>query len=441
MIKKAQENAVNAGVSECIDFAVGDLADMKAPAKRPGVLLANLPYGERLGSMAEIVALYRQMGHQLKQHFCHWRAALLISEPEMLKLFKLVKHKQYKFKNGPLDTLLALYDITEQQTQGQSESKTPLHFEESVAFANRLKKNRQALKKWLKSDEISAYRLYDADIPEYNVAVDVYQHSAVIYEYAAPKNIDPNVAQKRLQDVLMLTCETLDIAPAQVALKERRKQKGDSQYQTQGSQGKTQVISEYGAKFEVNLFDYLDTGIFLDHRLARKRVRELSQGKRVLNLFAYTGTASVQAALGGAKSVTTVDMSKTYLQWAQRNFALNNLKSPRYRFEQGDCIEWLKRTRGEYDLIFLDPPTFSNSKRMRDSFDVQRDHVTLIKDAAKLLAKQGTLLFSNNKRGFKMDVDALALQGLVCENITEQTQSPDFARNKHIHNAWVIRHG
>ncbi|WP_105254085.1 bifunctional 23S rRNA (guanine(2069)-N(7))-methyltransferase RlmK/23S rRNA (guanine(2445)-N(2))-methyltransferase RlmL [Pseudoalteromonas sp. T1lg75] len=441
VIKKAQENAANAGVSECIDFAVGDLADMKAPAKRPGVLLANLPYGERLGSMAEIVALYRQMGHQLKQHFCHWRAALLISEPEMLKLFKLVKHKQYKFKNGPLDTLLALYDITEQQTQGQSESKTPLHFEESVAFANRLKKNRQALKKWLKSDEITAYRLYDADIPEYNVAVDVYQNSAVIYEYAAPKNIDPNVAQKRLQDVLMLTCETLEIAPGQVALKERRKQKGDSQYQTQGSQGKTMVITEYGAKFEVNLFDYLDTGIFLDHRLARKLVRELSQGKRVLNLFAYTGTASVQAALGGAKSVTTVDMSKTYLQWAQRNFALNNLKSPRYRFEQGDCIEWLKRTRGEYDLIFLDPPTFSNSKRMRDSFDVQRDHVTLIKDAAKLLAKQGTLLFSNNKRGFKMDVDALALQGLQCENITEQTQSPDFARNKHIHNAWVIRHG
>ncbi|MEO2266036.1 bifunctional 23S rRNA (guanine(2069)-N(7))-methyltransferase RlmK/23S rRNA (guanine(2445)-N(2))-methyltransferase RlmL [Pseudoalteromonas sp. YIC-656] len=441
VIEKAQENARSAGVDGLIEFSAGDLANMKAPAKRPGVLLANLPYGERLGSMAEIVSLYRQLGHQLKQHFVHWRAALLISEPDMLKLFKLVKKKQYKFKNGPLDTVLALYDITEQQTQGQSDSKTPLHFEQSTAFANRLKKNGQALKKWLKSDEISAYRIYDADIPEYNVAVDVYGDSAVIYEYAAPKNIDPAVAQKRLQDVLMLTCETLEIPPAKVALKERRKQKGDSQYQSQGSQGKTQVVHEYGAQFEVNLFDYLDTGIFLDHRLARKRVREMSQGQRVLNLFAYTGTASVQAALGGAKSVTTVDMSKTYLQWAQRNFALNKLKSPRYRFEQGDCIEWLKRTRGEYDVIFLDPPTFSNSKRMRESFDVQRDHVALIQHAVKLLSKQGTLLFSNNKRGFKMDIDALELSGLVCENITEQTLSPDFARNKQIHNAWIIRRG
>ncbi|MEO2279292.1 bifunctional 23S rRNA (guanine(2069)-N(7))-methyltransferase RlmK/23S rRNA (guanine(2445)-N(2))-methyltransferase RlmL [Pseudoalteromonas pernae] len=441
VVEKAQENARSAGVDGLIEFSAGDLANMKAPAKRPGVLLANLPYGERLGSMAEIVSLYRQLGHQLKQHFVHWRAALLISEPDMLKLFKLVKKKQYKFKNGPLDTVLALYDITEQQTQGQSDSKTPLHFEQSTAFANRLKKNGQALKKWLKSDEISAYRIYDADIPEYNVAVDVYGDSAVIYEYAAPKNIDPAVAQKRLQDVLMLTCETLEIPPAKVALKERRKQKGDSQYQSQGSQGKTQVVHEYGAQFEVNLFDYLDTGIFLDHRLARKRVREMSQGQRVLNLFAYTGTASVQAALGGAKSVTTVDMSKTYLQWAQRNFALNKLKSPRYRFEQGDCIEWLKRTRGEYDVIFLDPPTFSNSKRMRESFDVQRDHVALIQHAVKLLSKQGTLLFSNNKRGFKMDIDALELSGLVCENITEQTLSPDFARNKQIHNAWIIRRG
>ncbi|WP_151172841.1 bifunctional 23S rRNA (guanine(2069)-N(7))-methyltransferase RlmK/23S rRNA (guanine(2445)-N(2))-methyltransferase RlmL [Pseudoalteromonas ruthenica] len=441
VIAKAKDNAARAEVAEYIDFDTGDLANMKAPCKRPGVVIANLPYGERLGSMAEILALYRQLGHQLKQGFCHWRSALLVSDAELLKLFKLVKHKQYKFKNGPIDTVLALYDITEEQTQGHKGDKTPLHFEQSVAFANRLKKNRQGLKKWLKQEQITAYRIYDADIPEYNVAVDVYPDSAVIYEYAAPKNIDESVAQKRLQDVLMLTCETLSLAPANVALKVRQRQKGDSQYQAQANQGRTQVISEYGALFEVNLYDYLDTGIFLDHRLARKYIRDIAKDQRVLNLFAYTGTASVQAALGGAKSVTTVDMSKTYLQWAQRNFALNKLKSPRYRFEHGNCLEWVKRTRGEYDVIFLDPPTFSNSKRMKESFDVQRDHVSLLVDTAKLLAKNGTLVFSNNKRGFKMDEDALALQGLVVENITEQTQSADFARNKHIHNAWVIRRG
>ncbi len=179
--------------------------------------------------------------------------------------------------------------------------------------------------------------------------------------------------------------------------------------------------------------------MFLDHRLARQQIKTLAAEKRVLNLFAYTGSASVQAALGGARAVTTVDMSKTYLQWARDNFVLNNVQSPRHRFEQADCLAWLKQASGEFDLIFLDPPTFSNSKRMEQTFDVQRDHIELLTDVKRILAPGGTLLFSNNKRGFKMDLQGLEALGFKAENISEQTLSPDFKRNKHIHNAWLIR--
>lgn len=449
VLTKAKQNAQRANVSEYISFEQSDLNQLSLPAKRAGVVLANLPFGERLGGMAELTQLYRNLGLKLKQHFKDWQVALLASDESLLKLLKLIRTKQYKFKNGPLDTVLALYQLDEKQVQSSNINATALHFEHSSAFANRIKKNLQGLKKWRKAEQIEAYRVYDADIPEYNVAVDVYgdneQHasnkSAVIYEYAPPKQIDADTAHKRLQDVISLTAQQLDIDPLNIAVKVRKRQKGDSQYQVQAQQNRTQIVHEYGAQFIVNLFDYLDTGLFLDHRLARKLIRQLSPNKRVLNLFAYTGTASVQAALGGAKSVTTVDMSNTYLKWAQQNFAQNQLKSPRYRFEQADCLHWLSQAQGQYDVIFLDPPTFSNSKKMKTSFDVERDHLQLMTWVKRILAPNGVLIFSNNKRGFTLDHQGLAELGLSAQNITEQSLSPDFARNKKIHNCWRITHG
>lgn len=449
VLTKAKQNAQRANVSEYISFEQSDLNQLSLPAKRAGVVLANLPFGERLGGMAELTQLYRNLGLKLKQHFKDWQVALLASDESLLKLLKLIRTKQYKFKNGPLDTVLALYQLDEKQVQSSNINATALHFEHSSAFANRIKKNLQGLKKWRKAEQIEAYRVYDADIPEYNVAVDVYgdneQHasnkSAVIYEYAPPKQIDADTAHKRLQDVISLTAQQLDIDPLNIAVKVRKRQKGDSQYQAQAQQNRTQIVHEYGAQFIVNLFDYLDTGLFLDHRLARKLIRQLSPNKRVLNLFAYTGTASVQAALGGAKSVTTVDMSNTYLKWAQQNFAQNQLKSPRYRFEQADCLHWLSQAQGQYDVIFLDPPTFSNSKKMKTSFDVERDHLQLMTWVKRILAPNGVLIFSNNKRGFTLDHQGLAELGLSAQNITEQSLSPDFARNKKIHNCWRITHG
>ncbi|WP_193049183.1 bifunctional 23S rRNA (guanine(2069)-N(7))-methyltransferase RlmK/23S rRNA (guanine(2445)-N(2))-methyltransferase RlmL [Pseudoalteromonas undina] len=441
VLDKAIANAQRAELDTVIKFKQSDATKLTAVAKLPGVVISNLPYGERIGSMAELVNLHRSLGVGFKKHFNHWKLALLGMDESLFKLLKLVKQKRYKFKNGPLDVELNLYQLDDKQVSLTTDDKPALNFEGSMAFANRLKKNKQGLKNWLKQNQVHAYRVYDADIPEYNVAVDIYGDSAVIFEYAAPKEIDEKTSEKRLQDVISLTAQQQDIAPENIAVKVRKKQKGEEQYTPMAKQNRTMVVEEFGAKFKVNLFDYLDTGLFLDHRLARRYIQENAKDKRFLNLFAYTGTASVHAALGGAKAITTVDLSKTYLKWGQDNFALNDISNTRYRFEQADCLKWLEHAQGQYDLIFLDPPTFSNSKRMKDAFDVQNDHIKLLTWVKKILSPSGTLIFSNNKRGFVMDEVGLMGLGLKAENISEKTLSPDFKRNKKIHNSWLIKHG
>jgi 23S rRNA (guanine2445-N2)-methyltransferase / 23S rRNA (guanine2069-N7)-methyltransferase len=183
----------------------------------------------------------------------------------------------------------------------------------------------------------------------------------------------------------------------------------------------------------VNLYDYLDTGLFLDHRITRRMIQQQANGKTVLNLFAYTGSASVHAAIGGAASVTTVDMSNTYLDWAKRNFTVNGLTGKQYQFEQADCLQWLSRCRAQFDLIFVDPPTFSNSKRMQDNWDVQRDHVNLLNLLTARLAPGGKVIFSNNKRRFKIDTQALNDAGWQVKDISAATLPEDFKRNPNIH--------
>ena len=441
VLDKAIANAERAELDTVIKFKQSDATKLTPVAKLPGVVISNLPYGERIGSMAELVNLHRSMGVGFKKHFNHWKLALLGMDESLFKLLKLVRLKRYKFKNGPLDVELNLYQLDDKQVSLTTEDKPALNFEGSMSFANRLKKNKQGLKNWLKQNEVQAYRVYDADIPEYNVAVDVYGDSAVIFEYAAPKEIDEKTSDKRLQDVISLTAQQLKISPENIAVKVRKKQKGEEQYTPMAKQNRTMVVEEFGAKFKVNLFDYLDTGLFLDHRLVRRYIQENAKDKRFLNLFAYTGSASVHAALGGAKAITTVDLSKTYLKWGQDNFDLNNISNTRYRFEQADCLKWLEHATAQYDLIFLDPPTFSNSKRMKDAFDVQSDHIKLLTWVKKILSPSGTLIFSNNKRGFVMDEVGLIGLGLKAVNISENTLSPDFKRNKKIHNSWLITHG
>lgn len=436
VLKTAQQNARNAGIQRFIEFSCKNANDIKNAFGPTGTILFNPPYGERIGELPELVETFALLGKKFKSHFVNWRVAVLTANVELLAMMKMVSFKRYKFKNGPLDCQFALYNLDEKQV---ASSNVNAEFEQKdSAFANRLLKNKKTLKGWLKQGKVECYRLYDADIPEYNVAVDVYGEHLVIHEYAAPAKIDAEKVAKRLQEVVYFAPKVLNVATDKVIIKTRAKQKGKDQYQRVEQSKKSIIVDEYGAKLKVNLWDYLDTGLFLDHRKTRQIVAKKSKNKSLLNLFSYTGSVSVQAALHGASSVTTVDMSNTYLSWAQDNFVLNNLSGHKYQFIQADCLQWLKNNEQKFDLVFIDPPTFSNSKRMGESFDVQRDHVSLITDGLKSLAEDGELIFTNNKRNFKMDFDAMANLGVNVQEMSDITRDKDFQRNKHIHNSWLL---
>jgi 23S rRNA (guanine2445-N2)-methyltransferase / 23S rRNA (guanine2069-N7)-methyltransferase len=305
-------------------------------------------------------------------------------------------------------------------------------------FGNRLKKNAKQLDNWARKNDISCYRLYDADMPEYAVAVDRYRDWVHVSEYRAPAKVDPEAAERRLRDVVRAIPSALDVHPGQVVLKQRQRQKGKQQYEKYGQAGEFIEVQEGQAKLLVNLKDYLDTGLFLDHRPVRLKIAELARGKRFLNLFCYTATASVHAALGGAKWTDSVDMSQTYLDWGRKNMALNGLSETSNRMVRADVREWLKDNDAKYDLILLDPPTFSNSKRMEGVLDVQRDHETLIKRAMHMLEPGGLLIFSNNQRKFEL-AEGIS-ERYQLENRTDWSIDKDFQRNKSIHQCWFIRH-
>ena len=446
VLQKAKQNAKNAGVAHLMQWQQGDVAAIKNPSPNvAGTVICNPPYGERLGTTPALIALYSVFGQRLKQQFAGWNASIFSGEPSLLDCLRLRSHRQFKAKNGPLDCVQKNYQIAERAEQSAVEnalefdrtsSVTP---EVAVDFANRLQKNIKKIEKWAKQQGLDAYRLYDADLPEYNLAVDRYADHIVVQEYAAPKNIDENKARQRLLDAVNATLNVTGIETNKLILKVRQKQKGTNQYEKLANKGEYFYVNEYGAKLWVNLTDYLDTGLFLDHRLTRKMLGEMAQGKDFLNLFAYTGSATVHAALGKAKSTTTVDMSNTYLNWAEQNLLLNDIEGKQHKLIQADCLQWLEKCDRQFDLIFVDPPTFSNSKRMEDSWDVQRDHIKLMTNLKRILRPNGTIVFSNNKRGFKMDFAKLEELGLSAVEISHKTLPLDFERNKQIHNCWLLQ--
>lgn len=441
VLAKAKQNAKNAGVAELIQWQQGDVAALKNPcADEKGTVICNPPYGERLGTTPALIALYSVFGQRLKQQFAGWNASIFSGEPELLNCLRLRSHRQFKAKNGPLDCLQKNYQISERAASETEEIKFEQNAQVAPDFANRLAKNIKKIEKWAKQQGIDAYRLYDADLPEYNLAVDRYGDHIVVQEYQAPKNIDEQKARQRLLDAVSATLYVTGVETNKLVLKVRQKQKGTNQYEKLANKGDYFYVNEYGAKLWVNLTDYLDTGLFLDHRLTRKMVGEMAKGKTFLNLFAYTGSATIHAALNGAKSTTTVDMSNTYLNWAEQNLELNHLNLRQNRLFQGDCLQWLAECRERFEVIFVDPPTFSNSKRMEDSWDVQRDHIKLMSQLKRILTTDGVIVFSNNKRGFKMDFDGLAELGLQAENISHKTLPLDFERNPQIHNCWIVKH-
>lgn len=434
VLDMARANARRAGLQDLITFNHGDAAALENPVKTDikGTIISNPPYGERLESEPALIALHSQFGRIVKARFPGWRLSIFSASPELLSCLQLRSEREFKAKNGPLDCVQKNYQLAETPSETIAEI--------SPDFANRLRKNQKKLAKWAKQQGIECYRLYDADLPEYNVAVDIYGDKVVIQEYAPPKTVDERKARQRLFDVITATMSVLELTSNQLVLKTRQRQKGKQQYEKLAQKDDFFLVNEYNAKLLVNLTDYLDTGLFLDHRIARRMLGEMSRGKDFLNLFCYTGTATVHAGLGGAKSTTSVDMSRTYLEWAEKNLQANQLTGRQHRLMQADCLNWLANTDEQFDLIFIDPPTFSNSKRMDGTFDVQRDHVQLITHLKRMLRRGGTVMFSNNKRGFKMDLEALTELGLKAQEITAKTLSEDFARNRQIHNCWLISH-
>ena len=483
LIQPGRNNVERAGLSDWIKIYQGEVAtfEPRPDQHQKGLVICNPPYGERLGDEASLLYLYQNLGERLRQACLNWEAAVFTGAPDLGKRMGIRSHKQYSFWNGALPCKLLLIKVlpdqfvtgerrTPEQRQAAREQAEQVDMLPPVAdpyarlnkngnpikpapapapvveqarlseggqmFANRLQKNLKTLGKWARREGIDCYRVYDADMPEYAMAIDLYHDWVHVQEYAAPKSIDPEKASARLYDALAAIPQALNIDKSRVIIKRRERQSGTRQYERQSAQGQFTQVQEGGVQLLVNLTDYLDTGLFLDHRPMRLRIQKEAAGKRFLNLFCYTATASVHAAKGGARSTTSVDLSKTYLDWARRNLSLNGF-SDKNRLEQGDVMSWLQANCDEYDMIFIDPPTFSNSKRMEGVFDVQRDHVELLDLAVARLAPGGVVYFSNNFRKFQLDANLA--ERYAVEDITAQTVDQDFARNGKIHRAWKIQ--
>ena len=324
-------------------------------------------------------------------------------------------------------------------------------------FVDRVRKVAKERRKWAKREHIACYRVYDADIPEYNVAIELFEGKGesegnrycVVAEYRAPASIGEDEAVARFEDVLAVVPFALDVPAENVFAKQRRKAKGGGQYTHEQHEShvafttEPDYLKQTDYLIELDFSGYLDTGLFLDHRVTRQMVGKMARDTRFLNLFSYTGTATLHAAGGGAFSTTTVDMSQTYLDRARRNMQRNGFTGAPHHFVRADVTSWIVQeaaTSHRYDLVFCDPPTFSNGKAMGErTWDVQRDHAKLLQAIARVLKPEGTIVFSCNLRGFKIDAAALDAVGLSVQDISDETIPHDFERNPKIHRCFLVK--
>jgi len=482
MIGVAKENIERAGLTDFIRVSVKDVSHFTPPTHKklqPGLIVANPPYGERMGDITSLVPLYRQLGRTLREQFVGWEVALLTGNPDLGKTMGLRAHKQHALFNGPIACKLLRLTVQEQwfvnndkkplqapttnseiiapwelkiptrthipPTQEQEPDITlqPLTPGAQMIY-NRLQKNIKHLANWRKSQHIYCYRVYDADMPEYSAAIDYYQDANTalewlhVQEYAAPASIEEEKTEQRWQELLSAVQQVLHVPITRLITKERRRQKGLAQYEKQDQQQQFITVQEGAGQFLINLTDYLDTGLFLDSRLIRQRIASYTKNKQFLNLYCYTASATVHALKAGANFAISVDLSRTYTQWAERNLAHNGFSAQRHPIIQADCWQWLEENDHIFEVILLDPPTFSNSKKMQNTLDIQRDHAELIHKTMNHLAKDGVMIFCTNSRQFKLDEKALTVYQLT--DITPQTIDKDFQRNKRIHHCWEIRH-
>lgn len=435
VVEKALANVQRAGLDGIVRVICKPLKALKRPTHKPlddGLVISNPPYGERLGEASALRGLYRDWGEILLQEFEGWQGALLTTDKELGMATGLRSHRRYALYNGSLACTLLLFELTP-DNRLSPRSSTPAS---EGMFANRLRKNLSKADRWARREGISCYRVYDADMPEYAVAIDRYGDCVHVAEYKAPRGVDPEAATRRADEIRAALPAVLDVAEDRIFYKLRQRQSGTSQYQPGTDRGAYMPVSEGRVKLLVNLSAYLDTGLFLDHRPLRLRLAQEARGRDFLNLFCYTASASVHAAAGGARSTTGVDLSNTYLDWGRRNLSLNGFNEPAHRLLRADCREWLEAAQDTYDLIFVDPPSFSNSKRMEGHFDVQRDHVALLEACLARLRPGGTLYFSNNLKRFRMDPEFA--ERWSARDITADTIDFDFRRTPQIHCCWRI---
>jgi 23S rRNA (guanine2445-N2)-methyltransferase / 23S rRNA (guanine2069-N7)-methyltransferase len=444
-VRMAIANTEQAAVADWVHIEKRSLSEVSRPKAEGGLLVANPPYGERIGAESGLPALYSELGTLLREKFDGWQAAILTGNPALARNLGVYAKRTHRVFNGTIECRLLRFDLNEASAQRPAEEVRADWSSRPGAqmFANRLRKNLQRLEPWAQREGIDCFRIYDADMPEYAFAVDVYGRGArhvYVQEYAPPKTVNQEGARERRREALAVLPDVVGVPLAQVHSRVRKPQKGAEQYEKRESIAERHAVQEGGLKFWVNFHDYLDTGLFLDHRIVRGMLRSWAKDADFLNLFCYTGSASVYAAAGGARSTTGVDLSNTYLDWAHENLLLNGFPGNNHELYRADCLQWLEEQepRGpRFDLIFVDPPTFSNSKRMEGVLDVQRDHVGIIRRSLKLLRPSGRLIFSTNYTRFKLDSDALA--DLAIEDISAASIPKDFDRHARIHRCFVVR--
>jgi 23S rRNA (guanine2445-N2)-methyltransferase / 23S rRNA (guanine2069-N7)-methyltransferase len=451
-IATAEANARRAGVGRDVRFEHCDISTLRPQAAAPGLLCVNPPYGQRIPGTDDAADAHRAIGVALREHFVNWHAIVITGEPTLGQLIGCEASRVHTVWNGAIECRLLRFAPGERKARREArgiviDDATIAQGSGAQMFANRLRKNLQRLGKIARRENVGCWRLYDADMPEYALAVDLYTGAGpdegkrwlYVQEYEAPATIDPTAARRRREEALAVLPEVTGVPLTDIRLRTRRKQKDGGQYVKQNRREEFHVVEEAGLKLRVNLDDYLDTGLFLDHRLTRQRLGVLARGKRFLNLFCYTGVATVHAAAGGAATTLSVDMSRTYLDWAQSNLELNSFTGAAHQLLQADAVRWLAEqpSGARFDLIFLDPPTFSNSARMQDVLDTQRDHAVLIRHCMRQLAQDGLLLFSTNAQRFVLDA-ALGEEFRVAD-VSKVTLPFDFQGNPRIHRAFELR--
>lgn len=448
MIEIARKNAARAQIEHSVRFICADYQNIPTlENSKTGLVAVNPPYGKRIADQKPVMDIYKNLGRLWHKNFSNWKAVLITSDKVYARAIGLRASKLNSIYNGTIPCVVAQYDLDPDNEyrvfdpgpgyQQGLEPRVKLLSAQADALLNRFQKNHRRLEPWLKRNQISCFRLYDADMPQFAAAVDVYEGKwAVIQEYTAPASIDPVKANDRLHTILDIVARYLHLDNKHIFLKHRQKLQDGQQYQKLNHSNHYEEIMESGLRFLVNFSDYIDTGIYLDHRTLRSMIRDISFRKSFLNLFSYTSSATVYALAGNARFARSVDTSNTYLAWSEANLKRNKCNTEKYSLVRSDCFEWLDIDSDKYDLILCDAPTWSVGKDRR-TFDVQKDHVALIKKAVNRLNPNGSLFFSTHFKKFVLDWKQL--DQYQVRDLTHKTIPKDYARSKHIHKCWHIK--